>query len=385
MLQNLICLNSTRERYINNEMNLINGDKIKYEFESIEYSLEKNLILGKRPLEENQIEFIFSNEVFSGERNNLINDFKKAYPQEKLKNFDKIKEQLNEKEEEKEENKNIYYILQYIMIYLLSYDKKFAHTQEQKEELKKLSMEDLVEIIKNKGFCEKEIDFFNNNKDISLNNIIDLYELVELEFFPQLSEHFFYVYGVNKINLEEDELKNAFEGKEIIPNAFKKYILRYCLGDYKKEDDIKINCNIDKFFGRADVWDEKIFNDKEFKNEIEELKTKKKKNNQLLDILVNYIKGENGEIPEEPIEKLEEEEKSHGNDEEDDSDDVDVHKNKKKKKYKKKKDSDDDDEKDNDKSNDKDNDENNNIDEDGDGEKDDEDDDDDNQKPSRRV
>ena len=80
-LQEIISLYSKRNRYTNKLLNTYNGSKIIYDFKEIESLLQKEYLYGKRPFLKEQRTFIFSNEVFSEERSNLLENINKKYPQ----------------------------------------------------------------------------------------------------------------------------------------------------------------------------------------------------------------------------------------------------------------------------------------------------------------
>jgi hypothetical protein len=296
----LICLYSERDRFKNNELNVINGDAINYIFALIEKQLEKELILGKSILSNEQRTFIFNNEVFSGERNNLLSELKKKYPQEKIQN-EAFKNEL----ERLEEGINaIYYNLQYIIIYLVQKYKK-----KNDDETKKISLKTLVNAIKKDGY-NIEPNFPCNN--ICISNVFSLYEIIEEIYFDKNKNNI----KPNKIeNNKKEDVEKYFEkdnlliDKEKISNAVKKYYLRYCLGDYEKKEDILKNMDMDKLM-KDDIWEEEILKKEQFKNEFKELKILNGNNN---NYLINYLLDDifkNEEVDENP--EPEEEEESNG-------------------------------------------------------------------------
>ena len=121
-LLELIILYSKRNRNTQQGFNVYYGEKIIYDFEIIEKSLEKELLLGKKLLKNNQRLFIFSNEVFSKERNNLLSDFIIRYPQSKNENIiNKFIKALESYEQNRDDIITVYQNLQYIIIYLMKY------------------------------------------------------------------------------------------------------------------------------------------------------------------------------------------------------------------------------------------------------------------------
>ena len=177
-LKELIIIYSKRKRYENGSLNVYNGDKIYYDFESIEKNLLRDFILGKKLIINSQRIFIFSNEVFANERKDLLLNFKAKYPQDKIKN-DKIKEfdlELSKMEEENnlEEIVELYRNIIYMIIYLISY-----------EQNENISLKALGNIINKSGYKIKKLLL---SDDLNINNIFVIYEIVEMKSFEHFKE-----------------------------------------------------------------------------------------------------------------------------------------------------------------------------------------------------
>ena len=115
---------SKRNRFENDDLNIYNGDRIIYDFKTIEKMLINEFIFGKKLLINSQRVFIFSNEVFSNERNNLISQIINSLKINKENNGELIirQELLNLKKEldeiyENEDLKVLYYNMQYILLF----------------------------------------------------------------------------------------------------------------------------------------------------------------------------------------------------------------------------------------------------------------------------
>ena len=76
--------------------------------------------------------------------------------------------------------------------------------------------------------------------------------------------------------------------KNVISKATKKYLMRYCLGDYDKKENILNNMKIDKMFLKKDVQEKEIFNAPKFKEESEKLKKLNIENNNYIDKYLFY-------------------------------------------------------------------------------------------------
>ena len=281
-LLQLIILYSKRNRYDKEVLNVYDGEKLDYDFESIENQLLKELLSGKKPLKNQQRLFIFSNEVFANKRNTLLSDFIIKYPQDKKnqkEKIDKFKESFERIEENKDDIKTIYHNLQYIIIYLMENNlnnKKFS--------LKNLS-----------GMLNRyKVHNLLNSNDYYIENIFEIYEIVEMKCFDIFKDIFTGDKNLNSKYLKigekkKNEIKEYFESDDllldenIIENAIIKFLLRYCLGDHENSEEILKNMNIDKIFLKEDIWDEKILNDKKFQEEIKKLKSLNNGNNKFLE------------------------------------------------------------------------------------------------------
>ena len=273
-LKKIICLYSKRNRLMledkNYKLNIYNGDKIDYDFQLIENILEKKYFINKNIFEKNHRTFIFSNNVFSGERNNLLAEIMEKYPQEKIKeNID-----LSSENESKETDISIYHNLQFIIINLKSLLMYSG---------KNTLLENISEILLKK--YDYEIDKSFNLNDINANNIICIYEIIEEKCFKYFKNILIPQNLRNdKDNTIDDFLENLnLIKKDVISEATKKYLMRYCLGDYDKKENILKNMKIDKMFLKRDIWEESIFKDLKFKEECEKLKKLNNENDNYID------------------------------------------------------------------------------------------------------
>jgi len=314
-LNEIIQLYSKRDRINNNKVNVYNGGRIIYDFELIENKLEKEYILGKKTFEENQRLFIFSNEVFSEERNNILIELNNKYPQEE------IKEDYMKKIYEFFKNKNedfllkIYYDLQYLVIYLMEKKEKY--------EYENIRISDIVKIILKENY--KMSDEFNEflklyDDIITINNILSFYENIELKLFDKLTEK---IKPENSKEIKKeikDKIEKYFEknnlllNKDRLINSIKKYILRYCLGSYNIQNKELNNLSSFKdIFNKSDIFREKILKDEKFEEEFNQLNIlNDNKENYIIKYLYNIIykedKDDKSEEPEEENEGVEDDE-----------------------------------------------------------------------------
>ena len=296
-LQEMICLYSKRNRYNKNVLNVYSGSKINYDFNQIESILQKEYLYGKRPLKETQRTFIFSNEVFSEERYDLIEKIKNKYPQveitdemllkhiDVLLNDDKIKTKDNYIE--------IYTNIQYIMIYLTMYDNNNFESE-------KISLEYIAKILQRENYQINDLfmEFLNSwNNIIHINNLLFLYEKFELICFEYLTEKIKNEINENIIKEKELKIIEFFKAnndalllkEDIIINAIKKYILRYCIGNHTDRNDIIQKIEYGNIFNKEDIWGDKIYKNEKYKEEKEQLINLNDNENSLIKYFLNKI------------------------------------------------------------------------------------------------
>ena len=283
-LKKIISIYSKRKRLIidnkNYKLDIYNGDKIDYDFQLIENILEKKYFIDINIFEQNQRTFIFSNNVFSDKRNNILTEIIEKFKQEPIKENKKLPKIESNK---KDFNISIYHDLQFIIINLQSLIINC--------EKEKVSFKDIAEMIfKKYGYKINEILHFD---DIYVNNILSIYEKYEEVCFQYFKE---LLIPKNLTNEKDNDIKYYLNNLELIKEddiskATKKYLMRYCLGDYDKKENILKNMKIDKMILKKDIWEEKIFNNIKFKEDCEKLSKINIENDNYLDkcFLFNII------------------------------------------------------------------------------------------------
>jgi hypothetical protein len=135
--------------------------------------------------------------------------------------------------------------------------------------------------------------------DIYTDNILSIYEKFEEICFDYFKEILKPVELTNEKDKTIEDYLNNLEliKKDEISKAAKKYLMRYCLGDYDKKENILKNMKIDKMFLKKDIWEEKMFNDPKFKEESEKLKKLNNENDNYIDnyFLYNIINASKSE------------------------------------------------------------------------------------------
>jgi hypothetical protein len=287
-LLEIIQLYSKRNRLINSEINLSDGGKITYNYELIENKLEKEFIYGKKIFDENQKLFIFSNEIYSGDRNSIIIELSNKYKQVQISGeYMKVIEEYLYKLQITDLT-NIYHNLQYIILFLMINEKNNKYDSN-------MRLNDLVKIMSNTNFHTNPsfnafIDQFYDM--ILLNNLLHLYQEIECRVFDNVTESIDQNMDKNEMEINEG-IKNKIENdliennklitKDVLINTMKKYILRYCINDHQNNNDILNKYrNIDDIINRKDIWEEKIISDSRFEEECRKLKTINTEDNYLL-------------------------------------------------------------------------------------------------------
>ena len=292
-LEEIICLYSKRNRYNKEILNVYNGNKINYDFDQIEMILQKEFLYGKRPFQKEQRTFIFSNEIFMGERYNLIDNLKSKYPQIEineeiiLKNIDNF---INDKNETKLEH--IYRNLNYILIHLIIYDTNNYNCEN-------ISLEYIAQIIEKSNYHINDslMDFLKENKNtIHINNLLFLYQKVEIKCFGYIAGYINNEIREKDIN-EEKKIKimDYFNNDklllkgETILNSIKKYILRYCIGNYENKNEIIKKIDFEQILNKVDVWGDNIYKKDNFKEEVKDLIKINNENNCLMKYFLNKL------------------------------------------------------------------------------------------------
>ena len=331
-LLQLIRICSKRNRYNGKNLNVYDGDKIIYDFKLIEKTLIDELIFQRKLLLNNQRIFIFSNEIFSGERKDLINTLKKQLEKTKKDSNENQNDKLIELKGKIQENEkiilDIYSDMQHILLHIFYFYIKNNRTMNSK-----ISLKEICEKMKENGNDKINEIFYNEN--IFINDIIDLYTFIENILFDsleniisndrKLDDEYLKNEKKKEINKYFKDNKNLLLDKDSIANASKIYILRYCYNNYEKDDEILKNFDLKKIIETEDIWDNEIYNDPKFKEEMNDLI---KFNDDNIDNIEQYIlalifKKDNDDDegrPSNEFEHKEEEEEEEEKDEDDKSD-----------------------------------------------------------------
>ena len=141
------------------------------------------------------------------------------------------------------------------------------------------------------------LDFFNNYKEnIGINNLLFLYEKVEIKYFQYACEEIVKtnIQG-NMDTISEYFNKNSNElllNEGVFLDGIKKYIMRYCIGDNKDKIDIFKKIDIKNIFDKRCIWHFILLqkeHENKFKDEVNKLLDLNKEGNNLIQYLLKKL------------------------------------------------------------------------------------------------
>jgi hypothetical protein len=284
-LEQLLYSYSKRNRFYKNDLNVFNGSKINYDLTQIEYILEKEYLYGKRPFKLEQRNFIFANEIFNGNKNNLIENLMIKYPQEEIKDNPinaEINKFFNDENKKKNDFERIYISLQYLIIFLEGYnDNNFVEeVQININNYQKYNLYYLCKILRKKNYHVNELlsEFLNNyNDSFGINNLLFLYSKAEIKYFDFISEEISQNNNIIKENNKNVEDFFKEKNNELLINelvlldGIKKYIMRYCVGDNQNKNEIMKKIDLKNILEKKSIWYNIDLNNEKIKNEINKL------------------------------------------------------------------------------------------------------------------
>ena len=263
------------------EFDFSKKDKIKFNLEDIEEQLEYILLPGKKKFN-NKIDYvIYQFEGFRNQNSSILSTFINMYPQKELN------------EEEKKilyEFRNEQYSTEVLIKILFSMQLMITFYNEQSTWDNNTAISDTIN-----GFPtyfkipEETKSLFRNPFTIS--QIISVYEYFELLCFEEFKKNVDPSYN-QKISEEKkecigkyfDKNKNTLINKLIICTTIRKFISRSLVGI---REDLEIGENIELFsilLFKEDCWNKEIYNNNNFEQAIEQLKTLDIRVGEILDL-----------------------------------------------------------------------------------------------------
>ena len=120
--------------------------------------------------------------------------------------------------------------------------------------------------------------FVSNRNEFRLDNILELYQYIEMKTFKVIIENLPITYKEELNQNQKEKIKKYFTEKkellitkEILQIALMRFIIRYLSGtrqdiDIKNEEDLIIRLQY-----REDIWDKEVMNNEKFDDEIYEI------------------------------------------------------------------------------------------------------------------
>ena len=319
------------------------------DFDFIEEKMTDLLLKNKKLLNENITAFIYNNEVFNHPLNDLITLFKKRYD---CKNII-----INDQLPIYKFYKNNQYINSYKttindFITLIKFLNNLRRDNNIDNDNKFDEKSKIYEIIDQNqdDFSENFIKIFKDNEGLTVNKVTDIFEYyLKLIYDDSLKEEFndyqekLDITAENSIN--EYYKNNHAISKKDLAHAIRLFILLVLLPEEDKKNKIKNNHNnVINYLKSSDLWQLNVYNNNDFKHNLNELKLINAQISQILDLYKvlgtdieeNFTKDiEERSKEEEIIEKQKQPNPFNNAKDENEEDDDDV--------FKKKKNSDDDD------------------------------------------
>jgi len=279
-----ILFNSSYRKIIDTDKSYESYREYEINYDLIEENLTDLLLKNKKLLNDEIIEFAYNNEVFSNEINNIITLFKNRYIDKIIDIHDKVaiyKFTLD--------NKNIPIckdmICDFITLVKFLNEKKKENSSENNEIKEENKLYEIVNKLKDQ-ISEGFLKLFENNDGLTVAKIPSI-----LNYYLKL----IYEYVNDEIKKYQQELND--ESKKYINDYFKKnhiikrkdlacairlFITLVLFLEEDKEHKIKLNCNnVVNYLKVSDFWDKDIYNDKDFDNNLNELKLINSKINQI--------------------------------------------------------------------------------------------------------
>ena len=282
-----ILFNSSYRKIIDTDKSYESYRDYEINYDLIEENLTDLLLKNKKLLNDEIIEFAYNNEVFSNEINNIITLFKNKYIDKDIDIHDKVaiyKFTLD--------NINIPIckdmICDFMTLIKFLNEKQKENSNEEngiKEENKLYEIVNKLEDKISEGF----IKLFEKNDGLTVDKIPAI-----LDYYLKL----IYENVNNEIKKYQQELND--EAKNYINDYFKKnhiikkkdfacairlFITLVLFPEEDKENKIKSNCNnVVNYLKVPDFWDKDIYIDKDFDNNLNELKLINSKINQIISL-----------------------------------------------------------------------------------------------------
>ena len=277
------------------------GEYNQYEinFESIERDMTDSLLKNKKLLNEIIIEFSYNNEAFNNEVNDLITIFKKNYKTEAINSDDKefidnyIKENKNNKSKYKDLIDDFLTIMQNLN----------DSNKEDKDKVftEKSNISEIYEKLKNNisNISKEFLLVFKDKGNCTIDKIYSTFEYFLKSIYNVVIDEIKNYQGEFEVNGKElEDKRNQLDeyyqtdpliSKDNLASAILLFMILVLFREKDKEKKIKFNSlNILIYLKKPDLWEQAIYNDEKFDENLNKLKKINIKINQIL-WLYNYL------------------------------------------------------------------------------------------------
>ena len=266
--QEIISIYSNRKIFGQNGINYLNYKNIEYNYDKIENELGKIILSNKRKFKEEQKYVTYIFEEYRN-KSEVITLFLENYPQSPLTNG--MKEKI------------VNFLLEDTKDYrdLLSSINKlifFLHNKSFKKDANIYN--DIISRLPNHiQLSKKCLNLFKNIIKVNINQLIEVYEYIELQCFEEFKDNLNNRYK-DKINKDDSKKyilvienlgKKSKLTKLILAKAVRKFICRYISG---KRDDEQFHKDENIFTlleARTEIWDKEFFDSKNHDEIMKEL------------------------------------------------------------------------------------------------------------------
>ena len=266
--QEIISIYSNRNIFDQNGINYFNYKNIEYNFDKIEIEVGKIVLSNKRKFKEDQKYITYIFEEYRN-KSDVFSLFLQIYPQTQL--IEETKEKI------------INFILEDIKDYrdlLSSMNKLIFYLHNKSFKINESIYDNIIPKLPNHiQLSTSCINLFKNLSNIKINQLIEVYEYIELQCFEEFKNNLNkrYKEQINKDDCNKyiEFLKNIEKKskltKLILGKALRKFICRYICGKRDDEAFHKDTTIFEILKERNDIWDKEFLDSKNYEEIMEEL------------------------------------------------------------------------------------------------------------------
>ena len=301
---------SIRQTLIDNDYKSYN--QFINDYDSIEEIMTELLLKNKKLLNDNIIQFVYLNEDFNFENNDIISKFNETPGIQTIDLDDKII--LYEFYDKHHEDINLFINIIHDFIQLIMFINNNRNNSKIMDKIAgKKEISNVFEFLDDKILEESEEfkSIFENKKNLTINKISNLFIFyLRLIFHTKIKDEFIN-YQISE-DIEENKvnkIKKYFTNEKLLigqgafRSAIRLFITLYLYKENKEEKIKKNNNNVVRYLNIKDVWVNVKMEKKEFKEELKEIKKLNIKLNEILPVynLINYDKDDDEKFLEDVI------------------------------------------------------------------------------------